>query len=176
MYIVYELIIDKDFHYGGCCNINTRKPNEASILNCSGNHLHKQTMKHQISYSEYKERCKVLRFEQFDNRVEAEDREVALIMELKAKYGDKCLNQSLGNRYGQTGLICSEEAKQKKREALSYRSKKVIQYNKEGKVIAEYQSQSEAARQTGYSFNLIWNACRKAHGVQTVHGYRFELG
>lgn len=175
MYVVYELLIDNEFHYGGCCNIYSQKSYDSVILNHSGNHLHKQAMRHLIPYSEYKKRCQVLGFEQFENKTEAEEREAVLIANLRAKYGDKCINQSLGNRYGQTGLTCSEESKQKRKEALLSRSKKVIQHDKEGKVIAEYQSISEAARQTGYLRNLIYCCCHQSHNVKSVHGYRFDF-
>lgn len=54
-------------------------------------------------------------------------------------------------------------------------SKPVEQCTKDGKVVAEYPSGEEAARQTGFSRGNISNCCSGRPGFYTVKGYIFRF-
>jgi len=83
--------------------------------------------------------------------------------------------------------ICSERSKrawtdpvirQKLLEARAkerpYRRKAVIQYDLEGKIVAEYDSVNIASEKTGISFNLIKKVILGYEGRTQTHGYVFK--
>ncbi len=53
------------------------------------------------------------------------------------------------------------------------KSKKVNQYDKDGKFIASFKSATEAAKKTGFSYFSISKVCN--FKIDYVKGYRFEF-
>lgn len=165
---VYILEIDSKYYYGGC-HTQKNEMYKSAILHDSGNYLRRGLDDKLISNQEYKTRCKIIHIEEFDTPEEAKNREVEIIAKLKEKYGDFCLNQSLGNKYGSLGLtspnkgkLFSVEHKEKISKGMiglnlnnpSY-SKPVLQFTKDGQFVAEYPSMKEAERQTGIPASSI---------------------
>lgn len=169
---VYILEIDSKYYYGGC-HTQKNEMYKSVILHDSGNHFRRGRDDKFISSQEYKTRCKIIHIEEFDTPEEAKNREVEIIAELKEKYGDFCLNQSLGNKYGSLGLtspnkgkLFSDDHKRKISESMTGKninnpsySKAVLQFTKDGQFIAEYPSISEASRQTGIPASNISYCC-----------------
>lgn len=173
--VVYLLRIDHIYYYIGCHCWKCRQPFTSGILSSSGNFLNRAVQRHEISRDEYNKRVELLRVEGFDSPEDALNREANLIKEYQRDYGNYCLNKSLGNKYGQRGLIRSEETKMKisgslkghitseehkKKISDSQEKTPVLQYSKDGKFISEYPSIREAARQTGITYKNICPCCK----------------
>lgn len=80
--------------------------------------------------------------------------------------------RSLGNKYG-LGVIHSEEYKQKMSEKMMNRpdeSKKVLRYDKNMVLMAEYPSAHEAARQLGFSRGCISTCCSGKGRLKSYKG------
>lgn len=139
---------------------------EANILNDSFNPLMKALRKNLITRKEYKDCCRIVHIEEFDSKEEAENREAELIEKFKSYYGDQCLNQSKGNKYGKAGLTPSEETRRKMSESqlnTPKKSKSILQFDLNGNFIKEYPSISEASRQTGISDGNISSCLTGRH-------------
>ena len=114
--IVYILEIFGCQYYIGC---QCRKSEvlESELLLNSGNPLNKAHRAGLITLEEYKDNCQVLYIEEYDKPEEALNREIELIIKFKEKYGERCLNKSMGNKYGFTGLHHSIESRKRNSEA-----------------------------------------------------------
>lgn len=95
------------------CHCRKKEIYRSEVLGKSGNPLNKAYSKKLITYSEYREYCKLVHIEEYDTKEEAQNREVELIEKFKEHYGNQCLNKSKGNKYGKKGVSCSEETKRK---------------------------------------------------------------
>ena len=99
--VVYVVEIHDYQYYVGChCSEKINGFTEHDILSYSGNPLLKAYKKKQITYSEYRENCKLVHVEEYDTKEEALSREAKLIERFKEHYGDRCLNKADGNMYG----------------------------------------------------------------------------
>lgn len=79
---------------------------------------------------------------------------------------------NLGNQNG-LGVVHSEESKQKMSEKMMNRpdeSKRVLRYTKDMKLLAEYPSAHEAARQLGFSRGCISTCCSGKGRMKTYKG------
>lgn len=175
---VYVLEIHSCQYYVGC-HTQKEEMTELGILNGSFNPLRKAERKGLITHEEYKDCVKIVHIEEFDSKEEAQNHEAELIEKFRTHYGDRCLNQSKGNKYGQSGLTHSEETRKKISEnnarfwegkPRSEETKKKIaeslgvfgvrQFDLNGNFIKEYPSTREASRQTGVAPSNIRNCIK----------------
>lgn len=119
--VAYILNIDKDKWYGGCHCHDTEYLVPSTILYSSANKYCTAYYKGELSAKEYRERVKLYAVFECETPEEALDKEVEIIADLKEKYGDHCLNVSLGNKYGNIGFKHSEESRKKLSESCKGR-------------------------------------------------------
>lgn len=170
--VVYVAEIHGCHYYVGC-HCWKKGLSEYDILIHSGNPLEEAYRKKLITHQEYMECCRLVHVEEYDSKEEALNREAELIEKFKEHYGNLCLNKSDGNKYGQLGVPCSDEAKRKLSESHINNpklSKRIYQYTKDGQLYAEYPSIQEAERRTGISFSLISKVISKAPIKVTRNG------
>lgn len=111
--IVYELLIHGVYHYGGCHCSDRDYLTYSDILNSSGNYYKQCLRNNLITHEEYHDICELYRYEEFDTKQDALNREVEWIKELREQYGPLCINHYDGNKIAALGFKHTEETKRK---------------------------------------------------------------